>query len=577
MPDHIEGELTPEQSVEKLADYFSQISAEFPPLKVTNLPVHIQEFLNNNQNEDIPELQEYQVYEQISKAKKPKSSVPGDLPIKIIKEFSVELTPPITIIYNKISKSKSYPEQWKIEHQIPIPKVKIPESENELRNISKTQFLSKVYESFVGQWLLKYIEPFLDPGQCGLKGQSITHYLIKLLHFVHSYLDLKQPHAVLAALIDLSKAFNRVNHSLLIQDLYDMKTPSWLLNIMVSYLSERKMKMKYLGQESKMRMLPAGGPQGAYLGILIFVIKFNGAFLRPPIPSHITGPVTKSKAEKVKYIDDGTIAVSLNLKECLIPDPVVRQQPLNFRERTSHVLPSGNNILQFYLNDTELFAAQNEMKINRDKSNIMLFNPSRKYDFPPEMNFSDGKYLDVVSQTKLVGVVISNDLKWQHNTDYITKKAMQKIWILRRMKKMGMSASFMIDVFTKEIRSILEMAVPVWNSGLTQVQVSAIERVQKTALYVIFDKDYFSYEVACSLAGLDSLDIRRQKLCLNFARKNVKSRYSLFSKPSATINTRSPNLIVNEYNCNTSRFQNSSLPYLAKLLNNNNSNNQATP
>jgi hypothetical protein len=64
-----------------------------------------------------------------------------------------------------------------------------------------------------------------------LKGFSITHYLIKLLHFVHVILDLRQPHTVLAALIDLSKAFNRVDHTLVIQDLYGMHTPSWLLKI----------------------------------------------------------------------------------------------------------------------------------------------------------------------------------------------------------------------------------------------------------------------------------------------------------------------------------------------------------
>ena len=84
------------------------------------------------------------------------------------------------------------------------------------------------------------------------------------------------------------------------------------------------MKMKYLGQESEMRQLPGGGPQGAYLGILVFVIKFNGAFLRPPIPNNIGGPVTKCGSEKVKYVDDGTIAVSIPLKECLVSDPVPR-------------------------------------------------------------------------------------------------------------------------------------------------------------------------------------------------------------------------------------------------------------
>ena len=106
-----------------------------------------------------------------------------------------------------------------------------PDTEDQLRNIAKTRFLSKVYESFVGGRLIPIIKPYLDPGQCGLKGFSITHYLIKLLHFVHVILDLRQPHTVLAALIDLSKAFDRVDHTLVIQDLYGMHTPSWLLKI----------------------------------------------------------------------------------------------------------------------------------------------------------------------------------------------------------------------------------------------------------------------------------------------------------------------------------------------------------
>ena len=92
-------------------------------------------------------------------------------------------------------------------------------AEEDLRNISKTVFLSKVNESFLADWLLFIIQPYLDPGQCGLKGLSITNYLIKLLHFTHSILDKKQPFAVLAACIDLSKAFNRVSHDLLVQDL----------------------------------------------------------------------------------------------------------------------------------------------------------------------------------------------------------------------------------------------------------------------------------------------------------------------------------------------------------------------
>ena len=177
------------------------------------------------------------------RAKKPNSLVPGDLPTKLVKTFADILAGPVTDIFNHISLTSVYPKQWKVEHQIPIPKVTPPASEDDLRNISKTPFFSKVYESFIADWLLEIVGPFLDPGQCGLKGSSITHYLIQLLHFVFSTLDLRQPHAVLAAFIDLSKAFNRVDHSILIQDLYDMHTPAWLLKIIFSYLSERSMAL----------------------------------------------------------------------------------------------------------------------------------------------------------------------------------------------------------------------------------------------------------------------------------------------------------------------------------------------
>ena len=173
----------------------------------------------------------------IVKAKKPKSFFPGDVPVKIVKEFSPELAKPVTMIFNMITNTGEYPRQWVVEHQIAIPKVKPPQSEEDLRNISGTAFFSKVYESFLGEWIYPYIDPFLDPGQCGgLKGSSITHYLVKLLHFVHTHLDKRDPHAILLALIDLEKAFNRVSHKFVIEDLSDMQVPGWLLAILVSVL-----------------------------------------------------------------------------------------------------------------------------------------------------------------------------------------------------------------------------------------------------------------------------------------------------------------------------------------------------
>ena len=171
------------------------------------------------------------------------------------------------------------------------------------------------------------------------------------------------------------------------------------------------------------------------------------------------------------------MAVSINLKKCLEKDPTMRPKPLNFRERTEHILPSQNNLLQYYLDDTDKFTKENKMIINSKKSKVILFNTSRKYDFPPEVGFSEGDYLEYVTHMKLVGVMVSSDLRWTKNTEYICQKAMQRMWVLRRMKGVKLDAEYLLDTYKKEIRSLLELAVPVWHSGLTVKQASDIERV----------------------------------------------------------------------------------------------------
>ena len=320
LPSHAEQNCSAAQSAELIAEHFSRISQQFLPLDTTKLPQHVQTFLSKDDSNETPILSVNEVYARIMKAKKPRGLVPGDLPRKVVQVCAPALSIPITAVFNKVTRFSQFPMNWKIEHQIAIPKVYPPENEDDLRNIAKTPFVSKVYESFIGGWLLPIVKPYLDPGQCGIKGLSITHYLIKLLNFVHKTLDLRKPHAVLAACVDMSKAFNRVDHTLVIQDLFDMHTPAWLLKILVSYLSNRSMHLTHNGEKSSLKMLPGGGPQGAYLGGIIFIIKYNGAFLRPPIPRPVE-PISEAKATTVKFIDDGTVAVSVDLQLSLIEDP----------------------------------------------------------------------------------------------------------------------------------------------------------------------------------------------------------------------------------------------------------------
>ena len=75
-------------------------------------------------------------------------------------------------------------------------------------------------------WLLEFIGEKIDWGQYGgIKGSSISHYLIDFVNFILFNHDLKVPHAVLAAMVDFSKAFNRINHNIIITILSEMGVP----------------------------------------------------------------------------------------------------------------------------------------------------------------------------------------------------------------------------------------------------------------------------------------------------------------------------------------------------------------
>ena len=195
------------------------------------------------------------------------------------------------------------------------------------------------------------MDQYLDPGQCGgLKNSSISHYLIKLLDFIHRTLDHRNPHAAVLSVEDLSKAYNRGSHQLIIEDLHAMHLYPWLLSLICSYLGGRSMVLSYGsvdqgGKQAKSssRPLPGGFGAGTFLGGLLFIIKFNGACLRPPLPRPFSG----NKAMQVRYIDDSTQAASVNLKRSLQAYPVSRPRPLKYHERHQTILKPQEDLTDF--------------------------------------------------------------------------------------------------------------------------------------------------------------------------------------------------------------------------------------
>ena len=452
-------------------------------------------------------------------------------------------------------------------------------NEDQLRIISLTAYLSKVFEQQVVGWLKLFVGDQLDWGQYGgEKGSSISHYLIDFVNYISFNQDLRIPHAVLAVLIDYSKAFNRINHNLIITILSERGVPGWLLKIVIGFLTDREMLVRYKGKYSNRKSLPGGGPQGTRLGLFLFLILINAArigHLQEHTGSHITKSLNKRtpiQSIHLKYVDDMTGAVAINLKECLIPNPDLSPpRPLDFHDRTGHVLPAGSCKLQDEVEKLIVYCEQNEMRINEEKTKVVLFNNSKKYDFMPKLYIHENKFLEVVEQFKLLGIVFRSDLRWHANTQQMCEKGYARLWMLRRLKSLGASTSEMVDVYQKQIRCVLELAVAVWEPGLSVMEGRQLERVQKAAFSIILGEHYVDYENALETLESDLLSERRYKLCLNFAKKCLKhpkyKHWFCENDKVTTIKTRSEKTELKNVETRTKRYENSPLPYLTEILN----------
>ena len=387
--------LSPDECTAKILKYFTNISKEYEPLDVCRLPVRVKvKLLEKSQN--VPTIEDYQVFEVIKKSKK-SGAVPGDLPGKLVKEFAAELATPLGIIFRSIIEHNQWPAEWAIEHGLALKKVQVPETEANLRIISLSVFWSKCMESFVIDWLDKAIGSKIDFTQYGgLKGQSTSHYLIDLVNFVLFNQDLRNPQATLAILYDFSKAFNRQDHNTLITILSDMGTPGWLLKIVMAFLTDRKMILKYKGCTSKTESLPGGGPQGTKLGLYLFLILINKAGFKPnQICKNIGEAITRPKRKKIgktqeKYIDDMKQCVTLDLKKDTIMNPnPTKYFPKQYHERTGHILPKENNPIQGQVDLLKKYANDNGMKLKEEKTEILIFKRANSVDIFPEVKLTD--------------------------------------------------------------------------------------------------------------------------------------------------------------------------------------------
>ena len=152
------------------------------------------------------------------------------------------------------------------------------------------------------------------------------------------------------------------------------------------------------------------------------------------------------------------------------------------------------------------------MQVNKKKTKVMIFIPCIAWYFVPELALDNQEH-EMVEEMRLLGVIVKSDMKWSSNSEQMLVKAYKRLWSLRRLKGMGATVDDMKDVYLKQVRSVLELAVPAWNGALTQADAKDIERVQKTAVHIMLGTNYNDCRSALNTVGLEYLVARREKIC----------------------------------------------------------------
>ena len=209
-----------------------------------------------------------------------------------------------------------------------------------------------------------------------------------------------------------------------------MGCPGWLLKIVIAFLTDRQMVVRYKGKKSSVKSLPGGGPQGTLLGLFLFLVLINDTGFKGQennVGEHATRKRNVKAVNQIhlKYVDDLSLAETINLSEKLefAPD---RVQPDTFHARTGHVLPPESSAVYNQLTQTSIYAYENQMKINDKKTKLMVFNPCTSLDFMPEFKLGDNQ-LEVVDEMRLLGLILRTDMSWKSNTEHIVSKAYKKL------------------------------------------------------------------------------------------------------------------------------------------------------
>ena len=563
-----------EEIAEELAEYFSRITDGFTPLTDGDLP--------RTYSNPYCMVMPHEVAEKIRSSKKSKSAVAGDIPPILQNKLSDIIAIPATRIINHSLNAKIWPSSWRVETQSAIPKCNAPSDFDELRNVSCTNVLSKIMESYVLEKLQSEIHLKRDQFG-GIKGSGTLHFLLECWNKILTALD--RPEAAVSMIsVDFSKAFNRVDHHTCITALATEGASTESIQMIGAFLRNRRMRFKVGAKLSDERGVNGGSPQGTRLGNFLFIITINKIEEQlqdpPPAINNESGDASDEGEDDgdiyglrqlagrigaVRRFDSG-VAVSSTPRKAGTTDGVLRYVDESGRQDSTWNTAVDRTILDpqewppfmpwslKYVDDvnagerlclrnaTSIFSQAKEQKIlqalecqsifgiicdnatkigmvvNPKKTQLLCVSPAIYSDVSAFITTPDGGKIESQESMTVLGFRFGNRPNVSEHMRLIRDKFNARSWIVRHLKGAGVPEKDIVKVYASVVRSALEYASPIYHSLLTKAQEEELERMQRQSLKVIYGFTK-SYANALKDSGVKTMKERRDEAFKTFAKK----------------------------------------------------------
>ena len=503
----------------KFNEYFINVGPKLAE-RIQNNNVNFTTFLGERSVNSIflDAVTEKEVEIEISNLSGNKSCGHDEIPPKLVKEISKQIVKPLTHIYNQSLLTGVIPNELKIALVTPVFKANSKEEFSNYRPISVLPCFSKILEKIMYKRVMKYLDmhSMLFQSQYGFRKKHSTNLAtIELVTKILQAIDNSE--YTIGVFLDLAKAFDTVNHEILLKKLEHYGIRGIALEWFKNYLTNRKQIIKYKSEKSESLTIKCGVPQGSVLGPLLFLIYMNDISRSSEILSIIL------------FADDTNLFFShknlFTLKETMNRE----------------------------LSKIASWLSANKLSLNIKKTHFIIFKSRGKKSNQHVSIIINNQEIEQVKCTKFLGLYIDDEFTWKYHIDQVASKISKMTGILAKARHY-LSLKTLQTIYDTMVYPYLTYCNIVWAStypsrlkSLFMLQ-KKIVRIMTFAKYKENSKPLF---LSLKILNIYELNIYLMALFMySYFNENLPSYFNNYFKLNEMIhshNTRTASNIFIDY------------------------------